>query len=100
MRRLLLVFMIIMVFAFSVFSAAAHAADTQPLNDDSGQVIGAAQEAEMTTLGNTAADGSIANSDGINTNAATAWISIICVLTASAIVAVVIMLAKKNKGSK
>ena len=37
------------------------------------------------------------NADGINTNAATVWIIIVCVIVAGAIIAVTIVLAKKNK---
>ncbi len=93
MKRMIAVLAVLIVLTVSVISANAAAARSLT---DRYRYTYKADVSNSTS----AADTSIENSDGINTNAATAWIVAVSSVMACAVTAGVIVLAKKNIGKQ
>ena len=98
MKKWIAAFAVLIVLTVSV--VGTHAAAERSLTDGSRYAYTADIGDNGAERSDAAADDSIENSDGINTNAATVWIIAISAAMACAVTAGVIVLARKNIGKK
>lgn len=108
MKRAVLLMLAVLMTALSIF-AVSTSAQTAPVQNDrpytcdigaDAAIITTVSHALLDVQSATEFDADEIKEDGINTRVATVWIVCICVLCFAAVIAFVVVMAKRNRGEK